>query len=113
MRKEARVKWLKRSADAGLQHRALAVVVVDACHAAFAVGSVRTHEAEVVLATYLQERRDVERYWRIELRAPAGLVKQITMALAKGVVNLDHDGAQRAAIVLLLAVDGRTRNSLA
>ena len=80
--------------DAGLQQRAVVVVVVDARHGALG----RAHEAEAVAALHVAERRDVEDLARAQLAPEAELRagKQVAVALAEGVVDLDDDGRQRA-----------------
>ena len=56
----------------------------------------RHHEAETVSAIDRAEGRHVEHFVCAQLRAEARVIQQITVALAEGVVDLDHDGAQAA-----------------
>ena len=54
------------------------------------------HETKAVAAFDVVEGRNVEDFAGGLFRAKNGFVEQVAMALAKGVVHLNHDGAQGA-----------------
>ena len=76
----------------------MCVVVINSCDGAVddAIGLCGGHEAEAILAIHIAKWRDVENFCGHMLTAILHVVEQIHVALAKGVVDLYHHGAQAA-----------------
>ena len=90
------VDSLQGARHAGLKQGSDGVVMVNTGHCFFNVVSPGAHESKAVTALDAAKGRDVKHLVSTQFLAVMRRIEQVAVTLAKGVVDLDHDGPQAA-----------------